>query len=480
MRYYITFYGQYVLVAVIIVLILAAMIRVGHLGIHMREMIGVKYHPFRGKKKLYFLTAIYLVACMAVLSLGLSQRCSAVLSFNYEGASRGLTPNQTRFNQADILGYPVLEQMVGKNMLPNVTTAELAEVLHISTEDKKSSRDDSEDENYRVSAEYQIEYASDKNTGHLNGENVLQVFEGAYREWFAQQSTTDLSPLDMDFTEINQEDYLDICDRLDTEARRVINSMSVMGSKGSSFQSQETGEGFQSIQTRANYIVDTLVADLRAYILAHSLSKDTQNYLGRLSAENTLLDFDARKESISNNNWLSVIRRYEDDMARIALVPTYDTSGQFYMSQTKIGVDEFAEQAEVHADRMTNFNSLIADNNYVYQQLSAAQSEEAAVEQAVRMIERIEEELISTSERAKILIEEFEAKQANGYMTVVIKPWEDRAISVVKKTGALSIAFFLLMHAMYFLSEVRRSREKKFCAVQIGSQALQEKDAEVN
>jgi len=456
MIYYITVYGPYVLAAVIAALAMAVVIRAVRLDIHLREMMTVRYHPFRRKKGLYFLTAVYLAVCTAVFSLGLSQRCSATLSFNYEGASHGLNPNQTRFNQADILGYPVLERMAEKKILTGVTAAELAEVLHISSEGRSSGREETGDGDYRVSAEYQIEYAADKHTDHLNGENVLQVFAGAYREWFAQQSATDLSPLNLDFTEINQEDYLDICDHLDTEAKRIINFMSVMSSKGASFQSKETGEGFQSIQTRASYITDTLVADLRAYILAHSLSKDTQNYLGRLSTENIFLDFDARKESISSDNWLSVIRQYEDDMARIVLVPTYDTQGQFYMSQTKIGVDEFAEQTEHHADQMIHYHSLIADNNYLFQQLSAVQSDAAEEERVEHMIEQIEEELASTAERAQTLIEEFEARQANGYMTVIIEPWESRALSVVWKTGALGLLFFLLMQAMCFLSEVQK------------------------
>ncbi len=465
MSYYITVYGQYILVAVIIVLLLAVVVRMTRLGIHMQEVMEIKFHFFRRKKRAYLLTALYLAACIAVFSLGLSHQCSAALSFNYDGASHGLNPNQTRFNQADILGYPVLERMADKKILPDVTAAELAEVLHISSEDRESNRTDMDDESYRVSAEYQVEYEADPNTCHLDGENVLQVFAQAYHEWFAQQSTTNLTPLDMDFTKINGEDYLDICDHLDTEARRVINFMSVMGEKGSSFQSQETGEGFQSIQTRADSITNTLVADLRAYVLANGLSKDTQSYLGRLSTENILLDFDARKEGVSNENWLSVIRRYEDDMARIVLVPTYDTKGQFYMSQTKIGVDEFAEQAESYADRMVNLHSLIVDNEYLFRQLSATQSENAAAERADRMIEQIEEELASTAQRAKMLIQEFEAKQANGYMTVTIKPWESRTMSVLKKTGVLGIAFFLLMHASCFLSEVQKNRKEKRRAV---------------
>lgn len=183
-------------------------------------------------------------------------------------------------------------------------------------------------------------------------------------------------------------------------------------------------------------------------------------YLSRLSIENIFLDFDARKNMLESRNWLTAIHKYEDDMARIVLVPTYDSQGQFYMSQTKIGVDDFAEEAEDSSSKMINFHSQISSNNYLTQMLSAGKSTAEAMAHADEMIQQIETELKLTAERAKALIKEYDAQQANGYLTVSIDSRDDRMLSAVKWTLIFVLAFFLVLHAICFLSEVNDKRFK--------------------
>lgn len=462
MKSYIYTYGGYVLIAALAVLFFAILIYIVRLGgVRMREISGVKYHPLKGKRKLYIITAAYLAVSLILMCVGIPLSCSATLSFNYDGASSGLNPNKTRFNQADVLGSEVLERMVDKKILPNVTAEDLRDVMYISTEDtvkKADKTSNTEKDVYRVSSEYKIEYTANKNTAHIDGEKVLKLFEGAYREWFSEQYSTNLTPLEIDFSKFNDYDYLDICDHLDTEAGRISNFMAVMSMNTRSFKSEETGEGFSSIETRVGYIRDTLIANLRAYILGNSLSKDTQTYLGRLSTENIFLNFDARKERMTNLNWLAAIKKYEDDMARIVLVPTYDDLGQFYMSQTKIGVDEFAEEAESSADKMTQLHAQISNNNYVAAQLSAGRGSEAAASWADQNILQIEGELSAAAERARALINEYDADQANGYLTVNVSSWESRAMSAVERALVMSVIFFVLLHIISFLSEVKKKR----------------------
>lgn len=458
MSYFLFVYGKYLLYGSIAFLCFVSLICVVQLGgVSIRDITGVRYHLFRKKIWLYMMTVVYLVASILIMNIGVPRSCSAMLSFNYEGASSGLNPNKTRFNQADMLGSAVLKRMVDKRILPGVTEEDLRDVLYTTAEGSGGSI---EDENYRVSSEYQIGYTANENTFDLNGENVLQIFAEVYREWFAEQYATDLTPLTVDYSTFNDEDYLDICDHLETEAKRIANFMSVMAMNTRSFQSEKTGEGFGSIETRADNICNTMVADLRAYILENSLSKDTQMYLGRLSAENVFLAFDAKKDRLDNENWLTAIKKYEDDMARIVLVPTYDNQGQFYMSQTKIGVDDFAEEAEENSNNMILFHADIANNNYVARQLSSGKSSDAAVQRANELIEQIEAELTATAERARALIQESEAKRANDYMTVTIRSWGSRSKAALKKAIMVSVAFFFMLHVTSFLFAMKKNRRK--------------------
>lgn len=38
---------------------------------------------------------------------------------------------------------------------------------------------------------------------------------------------------------------------------------------------------------------------------------------------------------------LNAISKYDNDMATVVYIPTYDTDNTFYMSKTKIGIDHF-------------------------------------------------------------------------------------------------------------------------------------------
>ncbi len=457
MSYLLYSYGGYALAAVAALLVIAALIYIVRLdGVRMREITGTRYRPLHKKGWIYVVTAGYFLVSIMICGLEVPRSCTATLSLNYDGASSGLYPNGTKFNQADVLGSEVLNIMEDKHVLSDVTAEDLADVLDISA--KSSGGIDGD--NYRVSTEYRIKYSANGKTDHLDGENVLQVFSAAYREWLSAQYTTNLEPLSKDYSEFNGEDYLDICDLLSTEADRIANFMYTLSENTRSFQSEDTGEGFSSIETRADYIRDTLVADLRAYVLENSLSKDTQTYLGRLSAENIFLDFEARKDRMTSNNWLAVMRKYEDDMARIVLVPTYDSYGQFYMSQTKIGVDEFAEEAEESADKMIELHARIADNEYIADKLSAEGEKSGSAAGADRMIEQIEAELTDTAERARSLVKEYDFRQANGYLTVSVSSWKSRAMSAVKKAAVLTLAVFVMLHVISFLGDIKRNRKK--------------------
>ena len=63
---------------------------------------------------------------------------------------------------------------------------------------------------------------------------------------------------------------------------------------------------------------------------------------------------------------LNAINTYERDMASIFLVPTRDEEGEFYMGRTKVGVDNFAVEAESFMESASNLQKIIETNNYIY------------------------------------------------------------------------------------------------------------------
>lgn len=425
--------------------------------IKLRELTSHKYHLWRGKKFLYLGALVILVFSVAVNCLAIPLSCSAMISMNYDGASRGLNPNSTRFNQADMLSDEVLDRVIELGKFKDVNPEDLKDAIDIIPVEKASSSDDS----YRVSTEYEARYTANRKLSQEDGEDVLQLFCGCYKEWFIDQYSYNVDSLDADFETVNREDYLDMCDYFDKTADLIHDFMSSMARKETTFESSSSGDSFQTIGTKADNVKTSLVQDLRAYLLDAGIAKDTTTYMGRLTIENVFLSFDAQKHQRSNVNRLAAIKRYEDDMARIVLVPTYDMDGQFLMSQTKIGIDSFAEGAEDYAARKTSVDATIANNNYIFRQLGQGGFTDAAVAKADAMVASIEAELTDIAADAKAAVKEFDEKQANGYLSVAIATKESRIRDAIEKSLVETLAVLIASLFAICVADIKKERNRR-------------------
>lgn len=150
---------------------------------------------------------------------------------------------------------------------------------------------------------------------------------------------------------------------------------------------------------------------------------------------------------------------YENDIARIVLVPTYDTNNQFYMSQTRIGVDDFAASASHYADEKVSIYGKIADNSHVIGKLSGRYRSGGTDEKAEALIAQIEQELLRIAHQAEDLVEEYNARQANRYMTAVISSAEAQAGSLAVEIAILTLLFAASLHLGWFAFEENRKRK---------------------
>lgn len=459
MKYYaITGYERMIRI-LLAVLILYGLFRTCRGGcIRMSEIMANRYHPVKKKGWLYIVLAVFLVFSILLLQWGSSLTAEAVISLNYDGASRGLNPNSTRFNQVEMMSDEVLQRTIEKGALEGISAKEgLREILDIVPLGHTGA---GSNDAYRVSTEYAVRYHASSQAADLDGNMLVKQFCEAYREWFIERYSLNTSSLDADFETVNQEDYLDICDYLSAFANFISSYMETMADKEPAFSSPSIGETFQSVESKAGNIDEMMIQNLKSYVMEHGLSRDTATYIGRLTIENVFLNFEAQKYQMSNSNWITGIQKYADDLARIVLVPTYDQEGQFYMSQTRIGIDNFAEQAEDYADKLTETNSAMASNDYILEQLSRGLGTEAAKQKAETLIADIESELQQVANDAKTLIQEYETRQANGYMTIQMA--SDRLVfkNVLKKVIRNTLLLFFVLHFICLVSEIKKNKKK--------------------
>ena len=96
-----------------------------------------------------------------------------------------------------------------------------------------------------------------------------------------------------------------------------------------------TGETFASLSQKiSNFDID--LERFSSFVLQNGLSKDSEAYKTRLDYQNRLLDTDHQKRLAAYDIRLEAIDMYDEQMARIVLVPTNDETQEFYMSKTKI------------------------------------------------------------------------------------------------------------------------------------------------
>ncbi len=455
MRYFaVSYYGTF-LKLLLAVLILAGLVCAfkGN-RIRWKDLVAHRYHLLKGKGWIYFAALLVLLVSFTVNTWRIPLTDDATISFNYDGASRGLNPNSTRFNQAEMLSDDVLERVIRLGEYTDITVGDLKNVLEISPKGGSSGSGDS----YRVSTDYSVKYKADQKLSKLNGKDVLTLFCGSYSEWFINRYSYNVDSLKPDFEQIRREDYLDMCDYYDMLAERISGYMKSMARQDTGFVSPTSGETFQTISRKASNVRSSLIQDLRAFILNYGISRDATTYMGRLAIKNVLLKFDAYEYAKSAENRLTAIRKYEDDMARIVLVPTYNQDGQFYMSQTRIGIDGFAEEADDFAVKKTSVNTDIADNNYIFGQMENGLSTVEVVKKAEDQIDGIEAELDAIASEARLAVREYASEQANGFITVDIKSDESRLRNAWKNAIEKALVFWGVLCLFLTVLEIRREK----------------------
>lgn len=373
------------------------------------------------------LTAVLLVVNIGMAWLNATQYEYADVSLNYNKASSGLNPNGTRYNASDILCDEVLQDAIDKGALP-LTVDQLKASLSISS---PVQGDSNSKDHYFISTQYRLNYNATKATASLNAETVLTLVGTSYKNWFINKFAENDQVFLTDLVDYTGKDYLDICDYLSAKAEMVLKYMNRLDRQESGFVSAKTGESFSSIYYQAMNIENVMIEKLRAYVLENGVSKDRNAYVSRLGFQNVFSYFDELNEAAKSRNAIRAISMFEDDMARIVLVPTYDQNDQFYMSETRIGIDDYAEEASAHANTKNTIRNTIATNNHAMDQLMKAAAKQDGDAKAEALVAQITAEVNRVLESARGIAHEFYDWASNGYMTLTVGRMEEKVKDII-------------------------------------------------
>ena len=381
----------------------------------------------------------------------LKKSVHAIISLNYSEASQAQNSNGTRYNMAEIISDEVVDRAIKKGALKDVTVKQLKNCLSVYPCIQGSVGDESQ---YLISTEFSVEYHASKYTDHLDSENVIQLITAAYKEYYIEKYTDNFS-LDAEKPDFSKMEYMDIVSYLGKETQAVLNYLYGMNAKNPSFVT-ENGSTFSSIAGRVHQFNETQInQNLRSFILQNGIVRDKDGYIDRLSYHNKNVDFDRQKNDVSYTLCNDAIDMYSEEMTRIVLVPTWDQSGKYYMSRTKVGIDELSVMATTFSDYVASNEKEIMDNSLVIEKMAADNKDAENYTSTDSLIESIYDDIKEFEKEAITAGREYSRHKMNQCIAVSIY-----GVSVMNELKTL-VLFAAFTYVSIMLNRISKRFPKK-------------------
>lgn len=392
------------------------------------------------KLKLFKLSALVfaVIICFAYTIISYfdtSKQASAVIGLNYAEASLGQNSNGTRYNMAEIICDDVLERTIKKGGFEGVSVSDLKSCLSVSplTQGNSYSK-----EKYHVSTEFYISYQANKKTQKYSSDTVVQLLCNSYRDYYFDKYVNDFQlQLDDLAEETKKLDYIDAVTLLGNKSNRILNYLYGLREKNSSFISA-SGATFASVAAKVDTLNSAQInGSLYSYILQNGISSDSTRLINRFNFINSQSDFEKQKLDKSYSITNNAIAKYDKDMARIVLVPTWDNDGQYYMGRTKIGIDTLSVQSVSYSNDIASVEKGIKDNNLKLAKFSAAAGNTAENKEYVsELISSTAQSIKKFAEEARLIGQEYYSNQMNQCISATVYP-----ATVLSKAKVLLIVF---------------------------------------
>lgn len=402
---------------------------------------------------------LYLLTFLGMKLIQDQTEARVLIGLNYPQASRGLNPNKTRFNTFDMIDDGIMESVLAESGYSGITPGELRESFSVSPVEAGETLTP---ERYYVSTEYLLNYRMTKQTAGLDPYEAVTIAANAYYERFLDSFRRRTDVLEPDFQAVDEADYLDKIQILGTQAANIQEYMNTLSMEAPSFRSGENGENFSSIAGKAEDYKNVELERLKAYVLSTGVSEEKESYISKLNYLNRMKNTTYMKNLAAHAVRLEAIERYDRDMATVVLIPTRDEKGEFYMGRTKIGVDNFADEADFYVKNATRLQAEIETNNLSISKLLYSQAGEQETRSVDGMITILKNELADLAVSAKTLVEEYEVEKSKGYLVITpeSRAWKDRYS--LKRAALLTAAFAaaVLLLASAVPTEGRRRKNE--------------------
>ncbi len=418
------------------------------------------------KHRFVCLTILILVTCSTSLVMYRQKAHTAkmLVALNYEEATRGLYPNNTRFNISLIKSEDVLDRAIAKAGLEGqITALDMADHITALASNVNGMQLPSDTTSYKIATTYTITYEKNDELGpRISAKDMLGLIVEAYKEVFYEDYTYVEVGIAPDWSECEEQEYMEIGSFFEKECQKLRRFLNTNANENGTFRSARTGETFTSLRQKVDNFITIDLEKYDSYVLQSGLSKNRERYISKLEYENFLKNIDYQKFMAEYQNRLHTIDIYDSALTAVVLIPTLDTQNNFYMSRTKVAIDYQATAAESANANGNDTLAVIQKNEYAIRQMrSQTANTPSSIATAQSMIQDMKQKLETLIETTKILNKEYVRYKTKNYLTI---SFEERSLAdelslkwVILADGA---AFCALCAWVLVKSKVIRDKDK--------------------
>ncbi|QTE67963.1 hypothetical protein JNO48_12345 [Clostridiales bacterium] len=390
----------------------------GSSGISGRVWNGIRNAAEVFRKRWYVFLAVFLVIFVAFCGFHYAKSdrtASTVLSLDYEEASKGLTPSQTRFNIFEIQSGKVMERLIEYAGLEGkITPEELSKCISVqATHDKSVSGN----VNY-ISTSFVVRFTVNDAMAGRTADDMLSLLCKAYREYFVEHYGYNHSILAFDTDDLKfNDEYLLAVDLLELKCSQLEKYVQLRQRESKNYQDPDTGNSFSALEQRVNSFYTYDLARLRSYIIENGIANDQAGLVSMLDYKNRMdrLMYDKLMAAYDEDN--NGIRLYDAAMSAVVMIPTQDQTLQYYMSRTKTGMDNMALHADAQLEGAAERMEQIKYSTYLIEKLGAAVSDRKKAEKADAMIHEMEATLDKLAADIEAVDSTYTSARARNYIS---------------------------------------------------------------
>lgn len=339
------------------------------------------------------------------------EQYSMIISLNYEIASKGLNPNNTRYKSYEIKSEEVLNDVIDRlKVSDRITVPELSDSIEIDNVSKK--------EDY-ILTDYVVRYERNPKIEDINPEIVLSTLFDSYYDYFVRNYTTNNQILAYDGPDKDNCDYLNLIDKMEVEVNQIRNYINDRMKENVSLFSDGTSESYQSLMERAENLKTVDLKNLRNEIIENGVTKDRGLMTNVMAYKNELLNIEQKTNMAAYETRMEAIDLYDSTLFPTISVPSVNNN-EYYISTTKTGLDYVFEEANQYLNASLDAQNEISSNTYVINKMAGYDKNRIDETKLNASIQQVEEKIKTLADDTKTTDDAYIEYKTRQYLSFKI------------------------------------------------------------